>query len=154
MNHILLASFLLQKVSQGILEFYFHSKPRCWWGGDGHCKLVTNTLELQLPDHSSTIYDYHTSETYSTVISISKEELKPWKVAYCQDSHLSQVFKVEEEKDIDKYSQYQIRMNRLIYFEDWNRNHQLVVLESLWVDIMSEVHNTITKAAHRGYAKT
>ena len=41
-----------------------------------------------------------------------------------------------------------------MYFEDWNRNHRLVVPESLRVDIMSEVHNTITEAAHGGYAKT
>jgi hypothetical protein len=30
---------------------------------------------------------------------------------------------VEEEEDIDKYAQYQIRANGLIYFEDWNGNH-------------------------------
>ena len=41
-----------------------------------------------------------------------------------------------------------------MYFEDWNRNHRLVVPESLWVDIMSEVHNTITEAEHGGYPKT
>ena len=98
--------------------------------------------------------NYHTSETYSTIILISIEELERWKVAYRQDSHLSQVLKVEEEEDTDKYAQYQIRVNGFIYFEDWNGNHQLVVPESLRVEIMSEVHDTITEAAHGGYTKS
>ena len=119
-----------------------------------YSKLVADTLEFQLPDQSSITSDYHTSKTYSTIIPISTEELKRWKVAYWQDSHLSQVLKVEEEEDTDKYTQYQIRVNGLIYFEDWNRNHQLVVPESLRVEIMGEVHNTITEAAHGGYAKS
>jgi len=54
----------------------------------------------------------------------------------------------------EKYTQYQVRNNGLIYFKDWNGNHRLVVPESLRVDIMSEVHNTITEVAHGGYAKT
>ena len=61
---------------------------------------------------------------------------------------------MEEEEDIDKYAQYQISANGLIYFEDWNGNHRLVVPESLRVDIMSKVHNTITEAAHGEYAKS
>ena len=66
---------------------------------------------------------------------------------------VSQVLKAEEEK-IDKYAQYHIRVNGLIYFEDWHGNHWLVVLESLQVEIMSKVHNNITEAAHGGYAKS
>ena len=64
------------------------------------------------------------------------------------------MLKAEEEEDIDKYTQDQVRANRLIYFEDWNGNHQLVVPESLQVEIMSNVHNNITEAVHGGYAKS
>ena len=119
-----------------------------------YSKRVADTLEFQLPDQSSITSNYHTSETYSTIISISVEEIKKWKEAYRQDSHLSQVLKAEEEEDIDKYTQYQVKANGLIYFEDWNGSHQLVCPESLLVEIMSEVHNTITEAAHGGYAKS
>ena len=115
-----------------------------------YSKRVADTLEFQLPDQSSITSDYHTSETYSTIISISAEEIEKWKEAYRQDSHLSQVLKAEEEGDNDKYAQYQVRANGLIYFEDWNGNHQLVVLESLRVEIMRDVHNNITEAAHGG----
>ena len=96
-----------------------------------YSKQVADTLGFQLPNQSSITSDYHTSETYSTIISISAEEVEKWKGAYWQDSHLSQVLKVEEEEDIDIPTQYQIRANRLIYFEDWNGNHRLVVPESL-----------------------
>ena len=65
---------------------------------------MADTLEFQLPDQSSITSDYHTSETYSTIISISAEEIEKWKEACQQDSHLSQVLKVEEEEDIDKYA--------------------------------------------------
>ena len=119
-----------------------------------YSKRVADTLEFQLPDQSSITSDYHTSETYSTIISISTEEVEKWKEAYRQDSHLSQVLNTKEEEDINKYAQYQVRANRLIYFEDWNGNHQLVVPESLRVEIMSKVHNNITEAAHGGYAKS
>ena len=96
-----------------------------------YSKRVADTLEFQLPDQSSITSDYHTSETYSTLISISAEEVEKWKGVYQQDSYLSQVLKAEEEEDIDKYAQHQIRANGLIYFKDWNGNHQLVVPESL-----------------------
>ena len=86
-------------------------------------KRVADTLEIQLSVQSSITSDYHTSETYSIIISISAEEIEKWKEAYRQDSHLSQVLKVEEEEDIDKYAQYQVRANGLIYFRDWNGNH-------------------------------
>ena len=88
-------------------------------------------MEFQLPDQSSTTSDYHTSKNYSTIVSISAEEIKRWKEVYRLDLHLSQVLKAEEEGDHDKYAQYQVRTNGLIYFEDWNGNHRLVVPESL-----------------------
>ena len=118
-----------------------------------YSKRVADTLEFQLPDQSSITSDYHTSETYSTIISVSTEEIKKWKEAYRQDSHLSQVLKAEGEENIDKYTQYQIIANGFMYFEDWKGNHRLVVPESLQVEIMGEVHNTITEAVHGGYTK-
>jgi hypothetical protein len=75
---------------------------------------VADTLEFQLPDQSSITSDYHTSETYSTIISINTEKVKKWKEVYRRDLHLSQVLKAEAEEDINKYAQYQVRTNRLI----------------------------------------
>jgi len=60
----------------------------------------------------------------------------------------------EREKVDDKYSQYQVKENGLIYFKDWNGNLCLVIPKSLRVKIMDEVHYIITETAHGGYAKT
>ena len=39
----------------------------------------------------------------------------------------------KREKVDEKYSQYQVKENGLIYFQDWNGNLHLVVPESLQV---------------------
>ena len=82
------------------------------------------------------------------------EELNKWKEASVKDLLLSEILRTDEEKIDNKYSEYQVKQNGLVYFEDWNGNLRLVIPESLWVEIMNEVHNTITEAAHGGYAKT
>ena len=41
-----------------------------------YSKRVADTLKFQLPGQSSISFDYHTSKTYSTIISISAEEIK------------------------------------------------------------------------------
>src|SRR6267154_1242691 len=118
-------------------------------------KTVSEALEVILPDNTSISPEYYTSEVYSTHIFISPEELNKWKEAYGKDALLSEVLKTDEEEERadDKYNQYQVKEHGLIYFEDWNKNLHLVVPEPLRVEIMSEVHNTITEAAHGGYAK-
>jgi hypothetical protein len=117
-------------------------------------KIVSDTLEINLPDDSTISPKYYTTEAYSTHISITAEELNKWKEASGKDLLLSEILRTDEEKVDDKYSQYQVKEDGLVYFEDWNGNLRLVVPESLRVEIMNEVHNTITEAAHGGYAKT
>jgi hypothetical protein len=98
-----------------------------------YSKTMSDTLEYNLPEGSLILSDYYTSETYSTITSISSDELERWNKAYATDPLLSQVLNGNsEDKDSnDKYTQYQVQDNGLIYFEDWNGNHRLVVPESL-----------------------
>jgi len=121
-----------------------------------YSKIILDTLEHNLPEGSSVPSNYYTSEAYTTITSISSDKLEKWNKAYTSNLFLSKSLKEDNtENDFSKkYTQYQVRNNGLIYFEDWNGNHRLVVPESLQVDIMSEVHNTITKVAHSGYTKT
>jgi len=87
--------------------------------------------------------------------TISLDELERWKSAYETDPTTSKILKDDEDEEYNEtFSQYQVRENGLIYFEDWDGNHHLVVPAMLQVEIMSEIHNTITEATHRGYAKT
>ena len=117
-------------------------------------KIMSDTLEIILPDDSAISPKYYTTEAYSTHISIISEELNKWKEASGKDPLLSEILRMDEEKIADKYSQYQVEENGLVYFEDWNGNLRLAIPESLQVEIMNEVHNTITAAAPGGYAKT
>ena len=120
-----------------------------------YSRILPGTIELKLPDDSPVFSDHHTSENYSIITSINPDELERWKLAYETDPTTSRILKdYEDEESNEAYSQYQVRGNGLIYFEDWNGNHRLVVPTTLQVGIMDEIHNTITEAAHGGYAKT
>ena len=104
-------------------------------------KIVSDTLETILPNDSSISPEYYTSEVYSTHISVTSEELNKWREACTRNLLLSEVLGTDEEREKvhNKYSQYQVKENGLIYFEDWNGNLCLVMPESLQVEIMDEV---------------
>ena len=121
-----------------------------------YSKVLKDSLKINLPDQESINSNYHTSETHTTLVSIHPNEVRKWKEG-CKSNHLlSRVLKEkEDEEDTERnYSQYLVKENSLIYFEDWDGNHCLAIPENLKVTIMSEVHNNITEGAHGGYAKT
>jgi hypothetical protein len=114
-------------------------------------------LTSPLHDGDSTALDYHSSEFYTILIGISQEEMQKWKDAYLLDPHFSKVLQIlKEEKDVSQptYPQYHYSDEGLIYFEDWKGNNRLCVPAALKVEIMGEVHNTLTESAHGGYYKT
>ena len=67
-------------------------------------------------------------------------------------SKVLDAFQINNGKDRN-YLQYQIIVG-LIYFKDRNGNLKLSVPDSLYVEVMSEVHNILTKSAHVGHTKT
>src|ERR1700677_3510714 len=72
-----------------------------------YSKLVLDCVELKLPDGPPLFPDYHTSETYSTITSISSSELDIWRAAYKLNPLLSHVL-MESDDHIegeDRYSQ-------------------------------------------------
>jgi len=81
-----------------------------------YSKTMSDTLEYNLPEGSLILSDYYTSETYSTITSISLDELERWNKAYATDLLLSQVLNGngEEDDSNEKYTQYQVRDNGLI----------------------------------------
>ena len=117
--------------------------------------LALDCLELILPEGESLVQDYATSNTYSVIIGMDNEGLESWKESYITVKFYSKVlnaFQVNDDKD-GNYLQYQM-IEGLIYFEDWNKNLQLCVPDSLHIEVMSEVHNILTESAHGGHAKT
>ena len=86
---------------------------------------------------------------------MDNEGLESWKKSYIIDQFYSKVlntFRTNDDKD-GNYPQYQI-IEGLIYFENWNGNLWLCVLDSLHIEVMSEVHNILTESAHGGHTKT
>jgi hypothetical protein len=115
-----------------------------------------NCLELHVHGELSCYEDYVTSNSFSVLIGLSPEELDVWIKAYAADTLFSEVLKANQESQgtQDKYSQYSVQSNGLIFFEDWNGNERLCVPDTLRVAVMSEIHNTLTEAAHGGHHKT
>lgn len=107
-----------------------------------------------LIDGFSFTEDFKSSSTYSLLVNLDPTELNDWKNGYQSDPHFSKVLE-EREDDLEiKYTQYQLRSNGLLYFEDWNGNYRLCVPESMRLSVMSQSHNEISEAAHGGHAKT
>ena len=50
-----------------------------------YSKLMLDCVKLKLSDGPPSFPDYHTSETYSTITSISSSELDTWRTAYKLD---------------------------------------------------------------------
>lgn len=113
-------------------------------------------ISAPLP-YGSTTLSYQVASRYATVVGIDKEEVQRWRDAYAKDEHFAKVlnaFKTEEDFVNPAYRQYLYSDDGLIYFEDSYGNTRLCVPASMQVEIMGEVHNNITEAAHAGYAKT
>lgn len=113
-------------------------------------------LSLSLEDGKEVTIPYETLRSYSTTIEINEEEIRKWKNAYAHDPHFNLVYKSNEEDEGTNitFPQYQCSKEGLIYFLDSTGNSRLCVPKELRVEVMQEVHNTITEAAHGGYFKT
>jgi len=100
---------------------------------------------------------YITSNTYSVIVGLSPDELNKWKEGYQADSHFKKIleqWKEEERKNVQPfYPQYIHGSDGLIYFENWDGNKRICVPETLKIEIMEEVHNSLTETAHGGYHK-
>ncbi|KAJ3979042.1 hypothetical protein F5890DRAFT_1383914, partial [Lentinula detonsa] len=89
----------------------------------------------------------------SLLTAWSKDELNRWANAYQDDPHFVNVIQTRKlETDMNRpiHPQYFVADDNLIYFEDALGNLRLCVPRTLRAEIMNEVHNTITEAAHAG----
>ncbi|KAJ3901631.1 hypothetical protein F5879DRAFT_765691, partial [Lentinula edodes] len=78
-------------------------------------------------------------------------EREKWIAAYSKDPHFVEVIRGRQsEKDMNHpvFPQYYIGEEGLVYFEDNLGNMRLCVPKDLQAEIMNEIHNTITEAAH------
>ena len=118
---------------------------------DHSVQLTSNqTFNPDLPE------TYVSSRSYSILVGLEEKEIKEWKKACNQDPLLNKIILAQQGNDSNQelHSQYKVRENGLVYFEDWNSNWRLCVPSKKRIEIMKEVHDTISEASHGGYAKT
>ncbi len=73
-----------------------------------------------------------------------------------EDSHFSEVLASLQDPNshvTPRFPQYRYSDEGLFYFEDNNGNSRLCVPRSLRVELMSQIHNSLTELAHGGYHK-
>jgi len=75
-----------------------------------YSKTISDTLKHYLPEGSSVPSNYYTLDTYTTITSISSDELERWNKAYASDPFLSKSQNEDNaENDFcEKYTQYQV----------------------------------------------
>ena len=116
---------------------------------------VSTSLPLVLSNGKEVELQYSTSRSYTTTIQIDALEVQKWKNEYARDLHSKLV--VEDKKEDNETglscSQYHYSAEGLLYFKDSAGNTRLCVPKDLRVEVMQEVHNTVTEAAHGGYFK-
>jgi hypothetical protein len=110
-------------------------------------------VDIPLTDGFVITIPYHTSQTYTTVVSVDPSEIQKWTDTYQTDPHFAKILPALETDPLS-VSQYLRSEDGLIYFQDGNLNTCLCVPRQLHVAIMDEVHNTISKTAHAGYYKS
>lgn len=95
-----------------------------------------------------------TAQNYSVLINVASEELTRWRNAYQQDPHFRDVISSMQDFGVHqrpRYPQYMYGDDGLIFFEDANGNNRLCVPKPLRVELMTQVHDSLTESAHAGY---
>lgn len=101
-----------------------------------------------------TLSNYIMSTSYAVITSITSDELESWKGVYMTNQHRSKVLYVVQSSEPGEFPQYQYHSNRLLYFKDWNRNLRLCIPSELQLNLICEVHDSVSEAVHSSYAKT
>lgn len=119
---------------------------------------ASTTIEIELgnDDITSAQLPYRTSKVYSVLIGLSDSEVEKWKTGYTTDPHFKKVLERWEDKKDELnpyYPQYIRGSDGLIYLENWDNNKRICVPEKLKIELMDEIHNSLTETAHGGYHK-
>ena len=83
-----------------------------------HSLIAKESIYIPISNNEDLIQDYETSNTYSSHVGLSFEDLERWKKGYLLDKLFSGIIQGDEEIR-NLYPQYQI-LQELIYFKDWN----------------------------------
>jgi len=88
------------------------------------------------------------------LIGISNEELESWRYAFGSDPHFWTVLVEIKDEESVMVSQYQLRENGLMYFDDWDKNFQLCLFKLRRIVILGRIHQSLMEFALGKYART
>ena len=120
-------------------------------------KKVSAEVIQEPPFDNSARLTYAAAATSSLIVGLTRDELERWKQSYAQDPHYRLVLKTlknEVEGEESAFPQYYLGEDGLIYFEDWNMASRLCVPAALQVELIKNIHDVKTEAAHAGYHRT
>lgn len=118
-------------------------------------KPVPNSLNVEVSEGVSV--DVNLSEAFDTLVAISEEEISRFCTGYEQDVHFRDILAdlaQEDDWDNPKRRQYHRSVEGLLYFIDWEGRTHLCVPKPLCTEILTEIHELLSYAAHGGFAKT
>ncbi len=96
------------------------------------------------------------TQTYSLLVGLSPEELASWRAGYRADSHYAEVLESLQDPKSNiapAFPQYFYLDEGLLYFEDSAGNSRLCIPKSIQLQVIDQVHNSLTESAHSGYQK-
>lgn len=101
--------------------------------------------------------EYVTSRNFNVVIALEDEERKKWIEAYDKDSFTRKILKELEGgkvQGIIVQKRFRRRDDGMLMFMDNEGNTRMCVPRGMVAEILKEVHDGKTEAAHAGYHKT
>lgn len=118
-------------------------------------------LRVELPDHveeqSGADLGYQTSRSYNVVIALEEAEKDRWRKEYRKDAFTKSIMEeIEAEGKRGEVAERRFRRREdgMLMFCDNEGNTRLCVPKGMVPEVMKEVHDGRTEAAHAGYHKT
>lgn len=105
----------------------------------------------------STQLGYTTSRSYNVVIGLEETERARWKKEYQEDPFMKKIERElgqEEGRNRTISDRFRKREDGLLMFTDNEGNTRLCVPKGLVAEVMKDIHDVKTEAAHAGYHKT
>jgi hypothetical protein len=116
-----------------------------------------NTTEIlvELPEeHPLSTLTYHASTKVETHLHIDPRDVQTFLKEYARDPHFVEVLGSFPEEAPFVFKGYHQNHDGLIFFGDHSGRQHLCIPKSMRMDIMDEMHGSLTGTAHGGFERT
>jgi hypothetical protein len=115
----------------------------------------TTKILVELPEeHPLSTLTYHASTKVETHLHIDPKDVQTFLREYAKDPHFGEILSSFPEEAPFVFKGYHQNHDGLIFFGDHSGRHRLCVPKSMRMDIMDEMHGSLTGTAHGGFERT